>query len=87
MDTEFLMAVVPQTAVWSAKTASVMISSNIIAILVGRYVIQVKGIGPALTLAGSSSNFTLPELLASTSVGHIVGSGAILGLGYLGLLA
>lgn len=89
MYTELLMVVVPQTAVWSAKTASVMISSNIIAILAGRYryVIQVKGQGPSLPLAGSFSNFTLPELLASTSLGHIVGSGAILGLGYLGLLA
>lgn len=87
MDTELLMAVVPQTAVWSAKTASIMISSNIISIIAGRYVIEVKGQGPSLPLTGSFSNFTLPELLASTSLGHIIGSGAILGLGYLGLLA
>ena len=33
------------------------------------------------------SFFTLPELLASTSLGHIVGSGAILGFAYLGLLS
>jgi photosystem I subunit 10 len=38
-------------------------------------------------LTGSFANFTLPELLASTSLGHIVGSGAILGFAYLGLLS
>jgi photosystem I subunit X len=87
MNTEFLMTVVPQTAVWSAKTASIMIGSNIFCILAGRYVIEVKGVGPSLPLSGSFKNFTLPELLASTSLGHIVGSGAILGLSYLGFLA
>lgn len=84
MNTELLVAIVPQTAVWSAKTASIMISSNIFCILAGRYVIQVKGVGPSLSLKGSFANFTLPELLASTSLGHIVGSGIILALGYLG---
>ena len=87
MNTELLLSVVPQTAVWSAKTASIMISSNIFCIAAGRYVIQVKGIGASLPLTGSFSNFTLPELLASTSLGHIVGSGTILGLSYLGFLA
>jgi len=47
MNTELLLSVVPQTAIWSAKTASIMI----------------------------------------TSLGHIVGSGAILGFAYLGLLS
>jgi photosystem I subunit X len=84
MNTELLVAIVPQTAVWSAKTASIMISSNIFCILAGRYVIQVKGVGPSLSLKGSFANFTLPELLASTSLGHIIGSGIILALGYLG---
>jgi photosystem I subunit 10 len=38
-------------------------------------------------LTGSFANFTLPELLASTSLGHIVGSGVILGFAYIGLLS
>jgi photosystem I subunit 10 len=87
MNTELLISVVPQTAIWSAKTASIMISSNIFCIVTGRYTIQLKGIGASLPLTGSFSNFTLPELLASASLGHILGSGIILGLAYLGLLA
>lgn len=86
MNTELLVAIVPQTAIWSAKTASIMISSNIFCLIAGRYVIEVKGVGPALPLSGSFANFTLPELLASTSLGHILGSGIILALGYLGFM-
>lgn len=87
MNTELLVAIVPQTAVWSAKTASIMITSNIFCILAGRYVIEVKGVGPSLPLTGSFANFTLPELLASASLGHIVGSGIILALGYMGFMS
>ena len=86
MNTELLLSVVPQTATWSAKIASIMISSNILCIVAGRYTIQVKGSGSSLSLNGSFNNFTLPELLASTSLGHIVGSGIILGFAYMGLL-
>nr|BDA98063.1 photosystem I subunit X [Proteomonas sp. NIES-1005] len=86
MNTELLLAVVPQTAAWSAKTCSIMVLSNILCIITGRYVIQVKGMGPSLPMAGSFASFGLPELLATTSLGHIVGAGAILGLGYTGVL-
>ena len=86
MNTELLLSIVPQTATWSAKIASIMISSNILCIVAGRYTIQVKGAGSPLALNGSFSSFTLPELLASTSLGHIVGSGIILGFAYMGLL-
>ena len=86
MNTELFVSLVPQTAIWSAKTASIMISANVFCIVTGRYVIQVKGVGAPLPLTGSFNNFTLPELLASTSLGHIIGSGIILGLAYIGLL-
>lgn len=87
MNADLLIALVPQTVAWSAKTCAVMVLSNIMCIVAGRYVIQVKGMGPSLPIAGSFSGFGLPELIASTSLGHIVGSGAILGLGYIGLLS
>lgn len=87
MNAEFLLAVVPQTAAWSAKTCSVMVLSNLLCIIAGRYVIEVKGVGPSLPLSGTFANFGLPELLATTSLGHIVGCGAILGLSYVGLLS
>lgn len=86
MNADLLLAVVPQTAAWSAKTASVMILSNIICMVAGRYVIQVKTTSPALPLGKSFAGFGLPELIATTSLGHVVGAGAILGLGYIGAL-
>ena len=87
MNAEFLISVVPQTAEWSAKTASVMILSNLACISAGRYIIQAKGQGPALPGPVSALGINLPELIATTSLGHIIGAGAILGLGYLGILA
>ena len=87
MNADLLLAIIPQTAEWSAKTGAVMTISNLLCIVTGRYVIAVKGMGPSLTLSGSFASFGLPELLASTSLGHIVGVGAILGLSYVGLLS
>jgi photosystem I subunit 10 len=87
MNADLLLAVVPQTVAWSAKTCSVMVVSNLLCIVSGRYVIEVKGMGPTLPLSGSFSSFGLPELLASASLGHIVGAGAILGLSYMGILS
>ena len=87
MNADLLISVVPQTAEWSVKTAAVMILSNILCIFAGRYVIQAKGQGPALPGPASAIGLNLPELLATTSLGHIIGAGAILGLGYIGALA
>ena len=87
MNADLLISVVPQTAEWSAKTASVMILCNLACISAGRYIIQAKGEGPALPGPASALGINLPELIATTSLGHIIGAGAILGLGYLGILA
>jgi photosystem I subunit 10 len=87
MNADLLLAVVPQTVAWSAKTCSVMVVCNLLCIVTGRYVIEVKGIGPKLPLGGSFASFGLPELLASASLGHIIGAGAILGLSYMGVLS
>ena len=86
MNLELLLAVTPQTTAWSAKVASVMIISNVLCIVSTRYVTQSKNANNSLSLNGSFNTLSLPELLASTSLGHIVGSGAILGLSYLSLL-
>jgi photosystem I subunit 10 len=87
MNADFLISVVPQTAEWSANTAAIMVLCNVICIFAGRYIIQAKGQGPALPGPVSSIGLNLPELLATTSLGHIIGAGAILGLGYIGALA
>ncbi len=64
---------------WSSKIAIVMVLSNLICIVIGRYAIRVKGLGPSIPIS-SLEGLGLPELLATTSLGHIIGAGAILGL-------
>ncbi len=83
-----LAATVPHTPTWSLSVALIMILANVFALVVGRYSIQVKGVGPALPveLPGLFQGFGLSELLATTSFGHILGIGLILGLSQAGLL-
>ncbi len=83
-----LLAIVPTTPTWSPNVAIVMITANLFALVVGRYGIQIKGVGPSLPvqLPGLFSGFGLSELLAVTSFGHILGAGLILGLAQAGLL-
>lgn len=65
-----------------------MIVCNLLAIAIGRYAIQQRGVGPALPIKVPAlfTDFGLPELLATTSFGHILGAGAILGLRNSGVL-
>ncbi|MGF1459088.1 MAG: photosystem I reaction center subunit PsaK [Leptolyngbyaceae cyanobacterium] len=79
---------VPMTPSWSWQTALIMIACNLFAIAIGRFAIQKNGAGPALPLSlpGLFDGFGVPELLATASLGHIIGAGMILGLGSAGVL-
>lgn len=78
----------PATVGWSPKVALVMISCNLFVISIGRFVIKNPGQGPALPfkLPLLFEGFGMPELLATTSLGHILGAGMILGMANAGLL-
>jgi len=64
---------------WSIQISVIMITCNLIAIGIGRYAIKVRSIGPSIPIF-SADGFGLPELIATTSLGHIIGAGTILGL-------
>nr|YP_010873133.1 photosystem I reaction center subunit X [Nemalion vermiculare]WGV34455.1 photosystem I reaction center subunit X [Nemalion vermiculare] len=85
MNINYLISLVNQNAAWSTQIAIIMIISNIFAVGVGRYAIQVRNLGPSIPIAGLKG-FGLTELLATTSLGHIIGAGAILGLRGTGLI-
>lgn len=75
---------------WSPKVAIVMITCNLVAIVIGYYAISKnnRGQGPDLpvSLPAIFTGFGIPEFLATTSFGHILGAGIILGLGSAGML-
>ncbi|ERN42278.1 photosystem I reaction center subunit PsaK [Rubidibacter lacunae KORDI 51-2] len=83
-----LAAAVSHTAEWSSSVAIVMIACNLLAFAIGRFAIQQKGVGPELPGPKPAllEKFGVPELLAVTSFGHILGAGAILGLANAGIL-
>ena len=85
MDTKILLTTVPYTSNWSAETAIIMIACNLVCIILGRYAIKVRGLGPSIPIPGLEG-FGLPELLATTSLGHVIGVGTILGLSSVGVI-
>ena len=81
-----LAATVPSTVSWSPKVAIVMIACNIIAIAFGKFTIKNQSAGPDLPSSEFFGGMGLPALLGTTSLGHILGAGMILGLASAGAL-
>ena len=79
-------AYVPTTVEWSPKVAIVMIVCNIIAIAFGKYTIKNPSADPGLPSPEFFGGMGLPALLGTTSFGHLLGAGAILGLASVGAL-
>ena len=84
--TLLVAAYVPTTVEWSPKVAVVMIVCNIIAIAFGKYTMQNISADPALPSSQYFGGMGLPALLGTTSLGHVIGAGVILGLATVGAL-
>jgi len=81
-----LAATVPTTVSWSPKVAFIMIACNIVAIAFGKLTIQNQTAGPSLPSPALFGGMGLPALLGTTSLGHLIGAGIILGLANSGAL-
>lgn len=83
-----VLSTVPITEAWSPSKGLVMIGCNLLAIIIGRFAIQNPGKGPDLPANKPAlfNRFGVPELLATMSFGHILGTGMILGLTNAGVL-
>ena len=79
-------ASIPNTVEWSPKVAIVMIVCNIIAIAFGKYTIKNPSAEPGLPSPEFFGGMGLPALLGTTSFGHLLGAGVILGLANVGAL-
>jgi photosystem I subunit 10 len=81
-------ATTPATPEWGTSVALVMVLCNLFAVAIGRFAIQNPGQGPDLPVPKPAlfRGFSLAELLATASFGHILGTGVILGLGNAGAL-
>ena len=83
-----LFAQTTVTTEWGPQTAIVMILCNIVAIALAKAFMRDVGARPTLPAKYRKffGGMGWPALLASTSVGHIFGIGAILGLANYGIL-
>jgi photosystem I subunit 10 len=71
---------------WSPKVAVVMIICNVLAIAIGKVSMKYPSEGPALPMPEMFGGMGVPALLATTSFGHLLGAGAILGLASMGAI-
>ncbi|MGF1541021.1 MAG: photosystem I reaction center subunit PsaK [Pleurocapsa sp.] len=76
----------PSTVSWSPKVAIVMIVCNIIAIAFAKFTMKNPSSSPQLPSPEFFGGMGLPALLGSTSFGHLLGVGVILGLANIGAL-
>ncbi|MCP9831376.1 photosystem I reaction center subunit PsaK [Synechococcus sp. HJ21-Hayes] len=81
-----LLAIAPASLSWSPKVALVMIICNVIAIGIGKATIKYPNEGAQLPNAAMFGGMSHASLLATTSLGHIFGIGAILGLAARGVV-
>ena len=81
-----LLAMAPATVSWSPKVAVVMIVCNVIAIVVGKATIKHPNEGAKLPNAAFFGGMGHAALLGTTSLGHIIGIGAIQGMAARGML-
>ncbi|MEL4897514.1 photosystem I reaction center subunit PsaK [Crocosphaera sp. Alani8] len=86
MYSTLFLAVTGTTVEWSPKVASIMIVCNILAIVIGSYTIAKPNEGPALPAPKFFGGMGLGALLGTTSFGHLLGAGVILGLANSGVL-
>jgi photosystem I subunit X len=69
---------------WSPTVGGIMVVCNILAIAFGKASIKIPNAAPAMPASNFFGGFGLPAVLATTSFGHILGIGVILGLHSLG---
>lgn len=81
-----LLALLPRTMEWSPTIGIIMLFTNIVAIAIGRFAIQQPNVGPAMPGAGLFGGLSLAAVIASASLGHVLGAGVILGLSNLGVI-
>ncbi|MGD1895921.1 MAG: photosystem I reaction center subunit PsaK [Phormidesmis sp.] len=86
IDLTIVAMTVPRTVEWGPQVAIVMILCNIAAIAFGKATMKNPAAGPEMPSPEFFGGMGLPAVLATTSLGHIVGFGAILGLANIGVL-
>jgi photosystem I subunit 10 len=81
-----VLALTPAMVTWTPKVGLVMILCNVIAIAIGKATIKYPNEGPGLPNNSFFGGFGLAAMLGTTSLGHIIGIGAIQGLAASGAL-
>jgi photosystem I subunit X len=69
---------------WSPVVGGIMVAANVVAIALAKAGIKYPSAPPATPSPSFFGGFGLPAILGTTSLGHILGAGVILGLHNIG---
>ena len=86
MLTTILLATVPRTLEWSPIVGLIMILCNAAAFAIGRSTIQQPTTGPGKSRSEVFAGLSLGAIVGILCFGHILGTGTILGLSYIGAI-
>jgi photosystem I subunit 10 len=86
MFTPILLVAVARTVEWNPTMGLIMIVCNILAIAIGKSTIQNPHTGPAAPSSNLLGGLSLGAVVGSLCFGHILGTGTILGLSYIGAI-
>ena len=79
-----VLALTPAIVTWTPKVALVMILCNVIAIAIGKATIKYPNVGGDLPNNSFFGGMGVGAMLGCTSLGHVMGIGAIQGLASTG---
>ncbi|NDJ19510.1 photosystem I reaction center subunit PsaK [Myxacorys almedinensis A] len=81
-----MLTVTPRAFEWTPTVGIIMILCNVVAIAFAKYTMKNPSAEPQIPAGNLFGGFGLPAILASTSFGHVLGAGVILGLSNIGVL-
>ena len=80
------LAAIPFSNGWSPTVAIVMIVCNVIAIAIGKTTLPNPSVGTSLPMPEMFGGMGWPALLATTSLGHIIGIATLVLLSSYGIV-
>jgi photosystem I subunit X len=84
--TTTLLAVAPRVSDWSPTVGLIMVICNVLAIAIGKFTIKQQNVGLGLPSAQMFGGMSHGAMMGTTSLGHLLGAGVILGLSNMGVI-
>ncbi len=86
MFTALIADVVARLPEWTPTVGLIMLACNLVGLAIGKVGIRYPKVGPGIPVLSDTLGLSAAAILASTSFGHLIGTGVILGLTNAGVI-